>query len=874
MKKLLFTSGCLLILATAGFAAHIIGGEMRYTYLGPGSTPGTSRYEITMFLFRGNDPTGATLADSYIIAIYNNDNNQKVKGTQGTTFDNWRITRDGDTSHVPILTPSCIQGAPDLHYTYASYTMITPDLPDTRNGYTVVYQTCCRLNGLMNVANSTGSTYSCSIPGLDQLGTGHDSSPQFGIPINIICKKSPFVLNFSAIDPDPTDSLVYSLCNAFNGGAAVNAGFDNPAAPSYGSANYLSIYSGGNPLGTNATINSKTGIITGTAPDNGKYVICVCIDVYRSGVLIATHRKDLIVEVSDCTLTIANPMPDFVVCDDLVAQFSHTSSGANSVFWNFGDLTTLADTSHTDNPSYTFPDTGYYKAMLIINRGENCTDTAYRTVGVFPGFFPGFIATGSCFTNPYQFKDTSKTRYGFVNSWSWNFGDGTTLADTSHQQNPSWTYPGSGPKDVFLIVTSSKGCRDTTQVTINVTDKPPINLAFKDTLICVTDDVRLLATGTGNFSWTPLTNITNPNTPTPTVSPPTTTWYYVQLTNQGCLNIDSVKVSVADGVHITPMANPTICRTDSIQLQITSNALQYEWTPPATLNDPALQNPFAKPTAPTTTYFVTGRIGSCENNSSITVTTVPYPVAKAGDDVIVCYNKPAFLHGSHDGSSFSWSPTSSLLNANTLDPIAYPPRTTTYVLTCFDTRGCPKPGRDTIVVTVLDKIIPFAGYDTTVVIGQPLQFNAQGGDSYTWIPSTGLDNPNIQDPIGIYGPETDSIRYTVRVFNEAGCYDSASVKVTVFKTVPTIFVPTAFTPNGDGLNDEVYPIAAGMSRINYFRIFNRWGQLVFSTTKDRHGWDGRIRGAEQGTNVYVWMVSAVDYLGKPYFMKGTVTLIR
>jgi gliding motility-associated-like protein len=132
----------------------------------------------------------------------------------------------------------------------------------------------------------------------------------------------------------------------------------------------------------------------------------------------------------------------------------------------------------------------------------------------------------------------------------------------------------------------------------------------------------------------------------------------------------------------------------------------------------------------------------------------------------------------------------------------------------------------------------------------------------------------IKNPIGQYGPEIDSVRYTVLVFDDAGCLDSAHVKVKVFKTNPYVFVPTAFTPNGDGLNDMVRPIAVGVKQINYFSIYNRWGQLVFKTSINGKGWDGTVQGKKQGSNVFVWMVSAIDYLDKPIFLKGTVTLIR
>jgi gliding motility-associated-like protein len=120
----------------------------------------------------------------------------------------------------------------------------------------------------------------------------------------------------------------------------------------------------------------------------------------------------------------------------------------------------------------------------------------------------------------------------------------------------------------------------------------------------------------------------------------------------------------------------------------------------------------------------------------------------------------------------------------------------------------------------------------------------------------------------------ESIRYQVVVSDEAGCSDTAYVQVRIFKTEPRIFVPSAFTPNGDNNNDVFRPIAAGMKQMEYFRVFNRWGQLVFSTTENGKGWDGRINGQEQASGTYVWLVKGIDYTGKEFSAKGTVTLIR
>ncbi len=874
MKRFLLVITCL-ITSFISFAAHIIGGEMRYTYVGPGIAPNSKVYRLTLILFKGDDPTGAPLAGSYVVGIFNNDNNLKFPGTAAN--QNWLVTQEvpPGIQSVPIVFPTCITSPPVLSYTYAVYST-TVELPDTRNGYTVAYQTCCRINGIVNVGNSIGSTYSAKIPGSDQLGSDGDNAAQFALPVNVICENTSFTLNFSAVETDPDDSLSYRLCDAFNGGAATDAGFANPAPPPYGLIPYNAPFSAADPFGTGATIDPITGIISGTAPGGGKYVVSVCVDVFRSGVYITTHRKDLIVQVSNCQIPTATPMASFVTCDGFNVGFMHTSIGANSVFWDFGDPTRLDDTSNIGNPTWPYTDTGIYTVKFVINRGTSCADSVYRTVGVYPGFSPGFTVTGSCFTNPFQFTDTSKTTYGVINYWSWNFGDGSTLADTSHIQNPQWIYPSSGVRTVSLIVNNSKGCTKTVSVPVTILDKPPLAVDFADSLICIPDAVTLGAVGSGTFSWSPPINIINANTANPTVNPTSDTWYYVDMNDNGCLNRDSVHVRVVAGVNVTAMADTTICETDQVQLRAVTNGLNFQWTPAASLDDPTKLNPIATPPAGVTTYTLRSIIGSCFNIDDITVSTVPYPVADAGPGPVLCYNTSGQLNASQNGTRFTWTPTSYMNDPTVLNPIVTPPRTTTYVLTVHDdVSGCPKPSFDTVIVTVRPKVLAFAGRDTTVVIGQPLQFNASGGVGYLWSPSTGLSADNIPDPIGTYGSGIDSVRYKVIVTDAVGCADSAFVLVRVWKTNPYVFVPTAFTPNNDGNNDVFRPIAVGMAKINYFSVYNRWGQLLFTTTTNgKQGWDGRVNGRLQNTGVFVWMVSAVDYLGKSFFLKGTVALIR
>jgi gliding motility-associated-like protein len=155
-----------------------------------------------------------------------------------------------------------------------------------------------------------------------------------------------------------------------------------------------------------------------------------------------------------------------------------------------------------------------------------------------------------------------------------------------------------------------------------------------------------------------------------------------------------------------------------------------------------------------------------------------------------------------------------------------------------------------------------------------LQFNATGGTQFVWSPGTSLNKTNIADPIGLYTGNFDSITYKVVITDAAGCKDSTRVTVRVFRTEAQVFVPTAFTPNGDGHNDYFRPIPVGIARFEYFRVYNRWGELVYNNISGETGWDGRLNGRDQASGTYVWLLKGVDFGGRPIMQKGHVTLIR
>lgn len=849
------------------FAAHIAGGELSYKYLG---TSGNSdRYKVTMRLFRECSSTGPRLENE---TVYVGAYSQSTNLLQNSVI----LPMMGSLSTISLQENiPCLVGSPNVCYQVAIYTAEI-DLPRTSDGYTLAWARCCRANSLMNAPGQLGATYIAKIPGTQILGSGTNSSPQFVVKDTaLVCGGNDFELDFGASDDDG-DILTYAFCDAYVGGSTTNQNAPPPNTLSLTPLPYGSPFSGNQPLGPTVTIDPQTGIISGVAPNfPGRYVVNVCVTEWRNGVAISQHRKDFILKVGDCDIISAKLKPEYVNCDSLTQNFQNeaNSSQIRSYFWDFGVSSTTTDTSNKPNPSYTYSDTGTYLVTLIINRNEECSDTATAQVKVYPGFKPGFRIDGSCFQAPYNFFDTTKAAYGQVNSWKWDFGDMNLANDTSRLKNPTYKYGSSGTRLITFTVGSSKGCSATIQRLTEVPEKPLILLSFNDTLICSIDSVQLKAAGKGTFTWTPNYNIINPNTATPTVYPKDSTTYRVKMLDGACSNEDSVKLNVIKKLSLKVNADTVLCYSDSIRLNVTSQALYYQWFPATDLSNANVKMPIASPGV-SRQYRVIGNVGSCQAEDSVFITVSPYPKVFAGNDTAICFGDRLQLHGAVSSITYEWSPTTSMINANTLSPTVATTKNTFYVLTANGYEQCPKSKSDTIFIKVVPPVPAFAGNDTSITVGEPLILNATGGEKYLWSPETYLSSATVSNPTALIGNNVDSMRYRVKVTTTEGCVGEDEIKVVLFKTGPQIFMPDAFTPNRDGRNDVLYPVLVGMKRLDFFRVYNRFGQLIFNTSQINKAWDGMIGGKDQPSGTFIFMAQAVNYKGETVFKKGTVLLIR
>ncbi len=275
-------------------------------------------------------------------------------------------------------------------------------------------------------------------------------------------------------------------------------------------------------------------------------------------------------------------------------------------------------------------------------------------------------------------------------------------------------------------------------------------------------------------------------------------------------------------------------------------------------------------------YSLTASRGICRQTVDVTVTVNPAPIADAGKGDTVYYGASTQLHGS-GGDYYNWTHAIYLTDPAVSDPgVNDPLNTTTYSLEVTDAKGCASLQSDAVVVTVTPPAAIWIGNDTSILAGQPVpmeveDINGSRFESFSWTPATGLDNADIRDPIA--SPE-ESVTYTVLASTAARCQAQGTRSIKVY-SVADIFVPNAFTPNGDGHNDVLHARPVGIRDFKYFAIFNRWGQRIFYTADPSVGCDGSTgEHYFNGTTTYVWMAAGIDYRGVLLERKGTVVAVR
>jgi gliding motility-associated-like protein len=301
--------------------------------------------------------------------------------------------------------------------------------------------------------------------------------------------------------------------------------------------------------------------------------------------------------------------------------------------------------------------------------------------------------------------------------------------------------------------------------------------------------------------------------------------------------------------------------------------LVYEWSPTLGLSNPSIANPRAGPSV-NTQYILTTRSlgGGCASSDTVIVQ------ASIIDNRLTLLGKPAFCITTGDSAVLLVQPTTSIQWFNNDSLITGETKTRykalqsgLYHALLTNNLGC---STTTAKQEILIEM-PRRGISYPIqfaAINEPQELEARDfAATVSWSPPNDLSNPQAFKPV--FAGQKDQV-YIIRLETRGGCVTIDTQAVKVYKEI-NFYVPGAFTPNGDGLNDYLKPIAAGIKNFRYFRIFNRWGQLIFDLNQSPvTGWDGTFRGLPQPLQTVVWVAEGIGVNGKSYKKQGTTVLIR
>lgn len=321
-----------------------------------------------------------------------------------------------------------------------------------------------------------------------------------------------------------------------------------------------------------------------------------------------------------------------------------------------------------------------------------------------------------------------------------------------------------------VAVANTFGCTDDASVEVVVS---PVSLQTSPgATICIADTVQIWAAGTGllSYLWEPANGLSDSTSQTPLAFPLSTTTYTVTVWNgDSCTLIDSVHIIVTENPHDAGV-DTLICQGDTAQLWAYGGD-NYSWSPAIGLSDPNISNPLAFPAA--TTQYVVHTTGTCAFAfDTVVITVQPPPPIDAGPDVLICVGDSTQLVAV-GGTSYLWSPDSSLSDPTIADPWASPITTTEYALKTSDATGCE--AFDTVLVAVVS-LSSVASSDTTICFGDSVQLSATGGAFYNWSPAAGLSSTSIANPVASPSLSTN---YTVTASDSNDCQAVDSVLVTV-----------------------------------------------------------------------------------------------
>ena len=596
---------------------------------------------------------------------------------------------------------------------------------------------------------------------------------------------------------------------------------------------------------------------------------------------------------SSTVIEVEKPMADLLIENPEICfgeTVSFTLENPSSVIssdWNFGDGSTLLghngyQLTHTYSNLPTGGGNLYQFSLQLYS--QNCTTTVEEEIEIFLPVSDFTVQNPACAGEPLQFTNTSQ----LANQYLWVFGTG----DNSTEESPTFTFDNNGTYNVILQVSYQPlGCTDASAEILTVLD-PDLTFLFPPDSICLGQNI--------NFGISSLVDVAgwqidfgDGNTEQGSVMANVNHTYPYGMSNNGTIPINVLfwsnnnvcvdeinetllvhKVSAKIGSSTDP--DFVMCHGEQIvfldqSINSDFNTWDFGNGNGETNNDTPSQV-YTAPGQYDVTLHINDTESGCDDYATQTI-TVRDDAKISNLDFYSCDGDPVILDIVVDGGAtfYQWTPSDSLSDANAAAPTANISVPTEFQVSLVDNFGC----SGTASVWV-DYIVPpiEVNEEDTVIIGDTAYLQTHFNPDYTlvWGNNGDLSCDSCPDP---WAFTLQSTTYEVTVSDPGGCFDKVSTFHVEVREEDKMSMPTVFTPNGDGLNDEFMPYGWGMKKLIEFKVFNRWGDMVYQSDDISKGWDGTYKGKNQAPDTYIYLIKVEMWLdNKIKEEQGYVNLIR
>lgn len=848
---------------------HLVGGEMNYQYLGG------EEYEITLTVYRDCYLGEADYDYPAYVSVYD--------GFRGQFLGVFPVYGQPRTNLPVELDHECYTAPPNVCVEKMEYNFIG-ELPENEHGYYLSYQRCCRNKSIVNIIDDktddpgdSGMNLYAYIPPVNKI---QNSNPIFhSYPPVAICVNMPLVFDHGAYDLDG-DSLVYKICMPTDA--------LSPEYPAFNWSNYDEFpfddvrfrhpYSLDDVLGgeEKLQIDSETGLLTGHPNRVGQYVVGVCVEEYREGELVSITKRDFQFNVAECGKSaVAAFFSMDTICNTLDVNFKNESIGADQFQWIINDK----DTLETKDLKYSFSSYGLQNVTLIAENRTGCKDTITKEIFLKEDDFKFAIKNVDVCKGEAAELVIESTQSETIKSVYWKTQPPAYTDDGTHSYYPTYT------ETVVFEIATSEGCQYDGSVRVRVLEAPHANIEASKTELYSPQSITVKSTqaDTYEYSWNATGELSEPHNHETDIYIEQSQWIYLSVSHlvNSCIARDSIFIEIkeceTESLYTSQESVKNFCdhALYSVQLETEEDDLNFRWI----VGDDTIQGGFIELQVEYDSLYTIYLEAEREELCSEVIEKV-FEVKKP---LVYRTNPVQYLCESAEVVLVNWG-------IETQDDyyIIINQQDTIYNQDFFRT-----------AVIGEDWTWPFSiHYGDSCVIHDSIQFRSsqahveahaqptvvyKGGEvslsatpsdypTYQWYPDY---LPVTPDEAQTTATLDETTEFIVEIMDEHGCIAQDTILVTVINKCDEedIFVPTAFSPNGDGVND-IWQVRTEIPVQIHVAIYNRWGEKVFESHDIQHAWDGTYKGRVADAGSYAYYMTVVCENEQQFFTKGNITLLK